>query len=181
MTNDMPAERFGPAMKACTERQRQFVWALLDGCRSNKEAASRAGYQGDANTLAVTGHRLAHDPNVQAAIQEEAKRRLNSTAILAVNKLALLVESNDQKVQLKAIEMVLNRAGLHATSEHKVQVEHFDGDAAGIRQIYDDAKKLGLDPVLLLGKMGIKMLPPPTEGEDAIEGEFVEVEKEEWE
>ncbi len=161
-------------MMAITPLQRNFVWAKMNGARSNLEAAHMAGYKGDKNTLAVTGHRCAHDEKVQAAMLEEARKRMNETGILAVNQLAGLLTSNDEKTRLRAIEMTLNRIGLHALTEHKVDVNHSISDADSIKEIFTLAKALKLDPKLLLGQAGIEV---PKEVE-VIDAEFDEIEAE---
>src|SRR5450759_2350270 len=83
---DIDDESLGPAMKRCTQLQRRFVLAvLMVGGGQHARAAGMAGYSGNANTLAVAGWRVAHTSYVQAAILEEAAKRLGGSAIEAVN------------------------------------------------------------------------------------------------
>src|ERR1017187_988497 len=122
---DIDDESLGPAMKRCTPLQRRFVMAvLMIGAGQHKRAAMLAGYSGDANQLSVTGFRTAHTPYVQAALHEEADKRLGGAAIEAVN--VVIEQLSNPKLsardQRAAAEMVLNRTGHHAKTEHSVTV-----------------------------------------------------------
>ncbi len=166
LANFLPAEtKLGPAMKALNERQRLFVIALLDlgGRKNHRRAAKFAGYDGDAITLKVTGHRLAHDPKVQAAILEEAKSRMQAATVAAVNFIEDVLTSTryDVKYRMKAAQMVLDRGGLHALTEHKVDVNVNDTRAEKLLRVVALAKQLGKDPRELLGNLA-----------DVIEGDF---------
>lgn len=169
---DVPDEgKLGPFMKNLNERRRAFVTGMIafggiDGTR----AAMAAGFSPDnPAAAAVTAHRLLHDEDVLNAIHEEAARRLRSGAIMAVQTLLEIANntSNEARDRLKAVEMLLNRSGLHAVTEHNVKVEHRDTtDEAMIAKIRMLAKKQGLDPATLLGSAGI-----------TIDAEFKEVPK----
>lgn len=167
-------EGMGPAMLALTPKQRAFVRSMLEtGKNSNTFHARAAGYIGDDSTIRVTAWRVAHDPKVLAAVREEGIKRMQSTAIIATCRLVELMEDPDKKVALKAIDMVLNRVGMHERTEHKLTVEHTHDESAMIARISNLAKGLGLDPVKLLGSAGVKA--------DIIDGEFEEVPPvEEW-
>lgn len=153
--------RLGPAMRKLLPRQQAFVIATLEeGGLNNARAAALAGYTGDEKSLRVTGHRLAHDEDVLAAIHEEAKRRLQSSQILAVRELLEILNapttSENRKDKLKAIEMTFNRVGLHATTEHTVNVTHKDLTTDEmIKRITELAKQQDLDPRKLLGSAGV--------------------------
>lgn len=167
-----PEEDLGPKMKALNKRQRAFVSACLElGTMNNKRAAALAGYSGDDNTLGVCGHRLAHNPLVQEAMHEEAGRRLGSAKIMAVSQLLVIADqSRDEKVKLKAISMILNRTGMHETSEHKVVTrDESKTDEAMIERINKLAGELGLDPAKLLGNR-VPALPPVVDAEFVVVG-----------
>lgn len=155
-----PDAKLGPAMRNLNDRQRGFVSAMFDypGI-SNTKAALAAGYgNGNPECAAVQGNRLAHDEDVLAAIHEEAQRRLRSGAIMAVQTVLEIASdpTAENKDRLKAVEMLLNRSGLHAVSEHNVKVEHRDiTDEGMIKRIKQLAEKQGLDPVKLLGTAGV--------------------------
>lgn len=170
---EIPADaKLGPAMKALNTRQQAFVCAMIEmGGINHTRAALAAGYgNNNMDSASVQGHRLAHDDLILAAIHEESYRRLRSGAIMAVQ--TVLEVCNDRtaenKDRLKAAEMLMNRSGLHAVTEHNVKVERHDmTDEGMIKKIKLLAEKQGLDPVRLLGGAGI-----------TIEAEFKEVKTE---
>ena len=167
---DIPAEyKCGPAMRKLNERQRAFVVAMLDfGGLDNTRAARAAGY-GDGGSgagIRVTAHRLAHDPDIMEAIREEGQARMNSAGIMAVNTLLEIANAVDteKKDKLKAIEMIMNRIGMSAKTEHQVNVTRKDLTSDEmIKRIGMLANKLGVDPQKLLGG-------------PVVEAEFTEVE-----
>jgi hypothetical protein len=71
------------------------------------------------------------------------------------------------KDRTKAIEILLNRTGLHALTEHKVKVEHTVDNEEALRKIAFLAKRVGIDPSKLLGT---EATIPPT-----LEGDFTDV------
>jgi phage terminase small subunit len=153
-------------MLALNPRQRAFVTAILTfpHC-SNARAAAEAGYGGEnPATLGVTGHRLAHNSLVIAALQEEADKRLRSSSVLAVNVMCEIATSpkSADKDRLKAAGMIADRVGLHAKSEHKVITEDASTTDSAMRdriKVLCDA--MGIDPRALLGNM-VKDITPPT-------------------
>jgi len=179
-TLEMPTANYGPAMRACNSRQRKFVLSLLMSGDDNYTRAARyAGYSNtNANVMSVTAHRLSHDPKIQAAIQEESKRRLHAGLVLASSRLVEHIKNPDGKISLKAIEMVMNRAGIHAQSEHKVTVEHQMNEGEQIKSIIMMAEAMGIDPSVMLGSAGYKvpqLEAPRQEPMPVIEGEYEEV------
>lgn len=165
------AGNYGPAMRQLNDRQRAFVIALLTQGNSNHtRAAAAAGYNGTDKTLRVAGHRLAHDPKILAAMQEEARGRIQSSVILAASVLEEIAGDPLHKDRLKAASMLLNRGGLHETSEvrhvHELSSKEMD---ARIAQL---AKEIGIDdPMKLIGdRSGGKTKPE----EPIIDAEFTE-------
>jgi phage terminase small subunit len=151
-----PDGKLGPAMLALNERQRLFVTYMVEtGSANATRAAAFAGYSAENhNALRVTAHRLAHDEKVLAALHEEASRRMRASAILAVSELTRIAGDPTHKDQVRAIAMVLDRSGLHATSEHKMTVEHTDLDnQAMVKGIVEMCRQIGLDPRAMLGKV----------------------------
>lgn len=158
----------GPSMAALSPSHQAFVAALMEiGTNQYSRAAAMAGYSAtNKNALAVTGHRLAHDVRIQAAIQEESRRRLTGALALASSVLVDVIENqkNRPSDRLRAVEMLFNRTGLHATTEQVIAVTHktVDDDALEGR-IIALAGQLGLDPARLLGpnsKFGKNPLAP---------------------
>lgn len=166
---------FGPHMKALTPAQQRFVIAVLQlGSTNYTRAAIAAGYKQTAAKFAA--YRLAHHEKVILALNEEAKRRLQASAPMAISELVKIAEETvDGKIKLKAIEMILNRTGHHALSEHRVDVQHSYSDPDAIARIRSLAMQLGMDPIKLLGTAGVKM----DDTGQVIDGEFTEVTTEE--
>jgi hypothetical protein len=151
-----PESKFGPAMSVLSERQQAFVMAMITlGTMNHIEAAKAAGYgQGTKYNIRFYAYRLAHDEKIQAAISEESSRRLNSGKPMAVAGLLKMAEDGDLEPQyrLKAFEMVMNRTGLHATTEQKVQMTYKDETSEEMtKQITLIAQQLGVDASKLLG------------------------------
>lgn len=185
----LPSESaMGPAMKALNVRQRRFVVALLTqgaGKTNWSRAAAMAGYKttGNPGTIRVMGHMLANNPKVIAALKEEGARRLHGAQAMAVSTLIEIAENptSEAKDRIKAAQLILDRTGLHATSEHKVLTQDVSKtDEAMIERIQILANRLGLDPAQLLGDKAPKGLPAPAEKPMAeiVEADYVEVSSE---
>jgi phage terminase small subunit len=172
---DPPEDALGPAMLALTPPRRRFVVALLEtGTDDNSLAASMAGFGGTQDSKWQAGHRLSRDPKVQAAIKEEADRRLRGGMILAASALREIVASPTHKDRFKAAVELLNRGGLIVQTEHKVIVEDnrlSDEIEAGIIAM---AQRIGVDPTRLLGSNS-KAAQKANAKEAAIDGEYTEV------
>lgn len=168
MDEKMRGGELGPCMQALNERQRKFVYAMLDTGQANYTAcAQAAGYLGDPDVVRQTAHRLAHDEKVQAAIQEEARKRMNAAAIMATGHLVTIAANPAHKDQLSAIKEILNRTGLHAVQEYKVNHTHTVSRQEMVREVAQIAQANGLDPVKLLEAHGV-----------TIDAEYAEVEPE---
>jgi phage terminase small subunit len=172
----------GPAMRALpSDRMRRFVIAMTENAATGVEtsktrAAKDAGYGGGIETLRSLGSKLAHDERIISAIREEGHRRLGSALPLAVGALVNLLADNDKKIQLQAIKMVLNRAGIPEVTEQKMTVEHLENEGQKIDRIIMLAKALNLDPRTLLGRAadGLPQLGP-ADSASAVEAEFTVV------
>lgn len=153
-------EDCGQALRLCTPMQRKFVAALLvipDPLKES-EAARIAGYSQPANDAS----QMMKNPKILAAIREEADKRLRGCALIASRALMQIAANPMHKDQLKAADILLNRAGLQVVTEHHVVVEDSRTNAELIESIKTIAKAQGLDPKTLLGN-------------NAVEGEFTEV------
>lgn len=163
-----PVEMMGPAMRALNERQRRFVCALAVLGGEQREAYVWAGYE--AKTVAsqdAAASQLAARPDVQEAIKEEALRRLDSYALMAVSTLGTLASPRStakDSVKLAAANSLLDRIGGFAgKTEHKIVIKDdrtTNDIIASIRQL---AAANGLDAGKLLGA------PEP------VDAEFTEV------
>ena len=159
---------FGPAMAALSEKQRGFVLAMLNTPRcSHAKAARLAGYSDVKEGAKVRGHYLAHNPAVQAAMREEAGKRLNSMSVMAANVMMdIMLTAKDDKTKLKAASAVLDRTGF-ATSQN-ININKTVTDQSGkavLEQIEALAAKLGVDASRLLS------------GPPVVDAEFSEVEE----
>jgi phage terminase small subunit len=150
MAKELTKSDFGPAMAILTERQQKFVLAMvtIPGC-TFKRAAVEAGYSDVADGAKVRGHYLAHQPAVQAAIREEAGRRLNSLSLLAANTMMAVMEDPEapHRDKMKAASAVLDRTGFAMTQNVNVNKVVTDMSYEAITQrIRDACDRLGLDP-----------------------------------
>ena len=150
-------EGLGPCMQALNERRRRFVMILLQQVRPNYLwAADMAGFAPagpDADpkkrraVLKQIGWRLAHDERVIAAINEEVSKRFRSAgALIGLAVMTRIAETKGHKDQLRAAEMLANRAGFGVQQQVNVRHEHTDltGEAL-MERIRTLAKKHGLD------------------------------------
>lgn len=150
----MEEVEYGPAMAALNEKQRKFVLAMIEhpGCTQAK-AAELAGYERNSDLgFRVQGHYVAHHPGVQAAIREEAGKRLNGAALIAANVVIgiLTDEGVPAKEKLKAAGMLLDRTGFAAVQKIDVTRKDESGGAV-LDQIRRLAEKLGVPVAGLLG------------------------------
>lgn len=171
----MATPELGPKMKALpNDRWRAMVQRCLEqGTKNITQAAQDAGFGGKSReALRVTAHTVFHDARFQEALHEEAQKRMNGLLLISALRVHGELLDNPQTegaVRLKAAQMVYDRAGLHAVSEHKSTVQHIGSDVDTLRRIVAIATKLGIDPEKLVGNR-MKALEAPT-----IEVEYEEV------
>ncbi len=141
-------------MQALNERQRKFVLAMLliPGC-SHARAAREAGYSDVKQGAKVRGHYAAHNPLVQEAIREEARRRLDGLSVIAANVMmdAMLDPKVPTKDKLKAASAVLDRTGFAAVQKIDVTRKDESGGAI-LDRIEALAGRLGVPVRHLLNK-----------------------------
>lgn len=119
LIEDPPESELGPAMRALDDRRRRFVWALMDqGISEYKRAAMAAGIS-EPNYARTWGQTTAHSPKVQAAILEEARKRLAAASIMGASVLIKIAEDATAapRDRLKAVGMLFDRVGMHAKTE----------------------------------------------------------------
>ena len=111
-------EDLGPAMAALAPKDREFVEAFVD-LRSYKVAGAAFGMSG------VDAWELAHTPKVQAAILEVARKTMRAGTASATKLLLETVEDTGAslKDRLKAALAVLDRGGIPAVSERRLEVD----------------------------------------------------------
>lgn len=167
--DDIDLANLGPAMRALTPMRRKFVMAMASNPFGNPtEWARQAGYSDVANGAKVQAHHIMHDPRLENAVMEVAKGTLGLMGpLIAVQGLLRIAQDKAHPKNLRALETLANRVGLHESTEHTVKVEHTDrtGEAM-VERIKALAERLGADPARLLGSNAAG---------DVIEGEFKEV------
>lgn len=156
-------EDMGPAMRALVPRQQLFVVCLLDqGAKMNyKRAAQTAGYGTAPSSHSTMGKRLARSEKVQAALLEEAKKRIGLSAVVATALVHDTIGNGkaDLRVRLKAAEIAMDRGGLHAVQQ--MQVTRVVSREEKLERMVHLAKAMGFDPRQFLGNLA-----------DTIEGDF---------
>lgn len=158
----------GPKMLALSEKQRRFVLELVaDPLMSRAEAARLAGYSDASEAAKVQAHRLMHDQRIIDALHEQAGKRLWAISMKATHRVEQMLDSEDDKVVLKAAVAILDRTGFGAQQNININQTVRDESSKGIlKRIEMLADRLGVPKAGLLGG------PAPT-----IEGEFSEVAK----
>lgn len=159
----------GPCMRALNERQRRFVIAMLEMPSADHTNAARlAGYSDPGNSgIRAQATRLAHAPKIQAAIQEEARKRMGALQILAISRVGEIAADPLHKDSLKANLALLDRGGLHAKTESHSVIEHRGApDEEVVEKIIRMAKLLGISPKEALGRYRAPLIDvtPSSEG-----------------
>jgi hypothetical protein len=96
-----------------------------------------------------------HSADVLGAVEEVARQVLLGLAPLAIAAAKSILEDCRHPGHLRAIEMVLDRTGHFARTEHKVTVEH-SMDTARLEEIaLRMAKELGVAPEAIFGPRGV--------------------------
>jgi hypothetical protein len=153
------AQNLGPAMRALSPNLQIFVHALVETGGNKPEAARLAGCQcSTTESFRNRAIEMLRNQKVQDAVLEEGKRVIGSLAIQAAEVLGQFVDGTiacPPGTRLRALEMAMNRIGMHAKSEHEVTVKHEGTDKETIEQIIVLAKAMQLDPRQLLGRHGI--------------------------
>lgn len=153
---------YGPAMASLTVKQRGFVLAMVENPGLSFAAAARqAGYSDVKENAKVKGHYCAHHPMVQAAIREEALKRLNSGSLIAAGVVIEILQDKrtQRKDRLKAAAMLLDRTGFAAQQTlniHKTVTDQ-TGQAV-LERIERAAAALGVDAKTLLGVGPMKVI-----------------------
>lgn len=158
----------GPKMLALSEKQRRFVLELVaDPLLSRAEAARRAGYSDVADGAKVRAHGLIHDQRIIDAMHEQAGKRLWALSMKAAHRVDQMLDSDDEKIALKAAVAVLDRTGFGAQQNINInQTVRDESSKAILGRIEALADRLG---VPVAGLLGQKPAAP------VVDGEFSEV------
>lgn len=157
----------GPAMAALNPAQRRFAMAaVMYPFAKDWQIAKAAGYSDKSHGyLRKAACVMFHDEKILAAIRECADREVRSGAMLGVATIKKIVRRDGDKDQLKAAVWLAGMNDFAVAQNINVNQKITDqsGDAI-IARIAALAKKLGVDPMKLLGP-----------GPPVVEGEFSEV------
>jgi hypothetical protein len=198
---DLPVvTELGPAMLACSERERRFVWHFLEqGCRDATDAARKAGCPDPgphSSAIRVRGHELRHRPRVIEAMKEVGRTYFGGLllpAVLAAEDILLNSRHPDHATMIKAI-LGSNGMGDRTKVDINVsgQVEHSINRTDAALDTLEEYLSLGVPREKLIERFGYsglaryermledrqaksgksRALPAPV-----IEAEFAEVDK----
>lgn len=141
-------------MRVLTEKQRAYVYAqLADPFGNPTRWARAAGYSDHMDRAKVSGHTLAHNPKIEAAVQEFVRSVMNTRGALLGLAVTLKIAGNPRHPkQQQAALALMDRGGLPAMTEQRIAVRHTDQTgAAMVERIRALAQALGIDPAVLLG------------------------------
>lgn len=141
-------------MLSLNPSQQRFVCAMAVFGGDQQSAYAWAGYNTtNPNSTHAAASRLANSDKVQAAIKEEAIRRLNSSSLLAISgliEMASPIHNPDAKLRLKALQDLADRTGFNAKTEHTITIKDDRTTDQIIKSIQQMAIANGLDPKALL-------------------------------
>jgi phage terminase small subunit len=119
------SELVGPKMAALwDDRVRTFALIMAAGEENGAKAAREAGYSDAGEACKVRASELMHNPAVLAAIEEASRSSLQWLAPRAIGAAKAILGDPKHKAHARMIEVVLDRTGFFAKTEHKVTVEH---------------------------------------------------------
>lgn len=122
ITNRLGTQNLGPCMLALTERQREYV-RMMVVYGDSLDAARAAGYEGEhPQSVRNTAWKFAHDPKIKAALREYAEAHLSAVVPLAAQAMENILTNPAHKDHFKAVERVLNQAGMVVATKHEVEV-----------------------------------------------------------
>lgn len=143
---ELPKE-LGPKMKACSERERLFVWAFLEqGCQDASDAARKAGFSDpgpQSSSIRVRGHELRHRPRVIEAMQEVARMYFGGLLLPAVLAAEDMITNPKHPDHAKMVQAVLGAQGLgerkavDVNFAGEVTVNHTDAALDDLRRYLD--------------------------------------------
>jgi phage terminase small subunit len=149
-------------MAALGPRKRAFVAAMfMPGVNNATEAARAAGYQATGHAMSVEGHRLIHDPKIQAAMFEYSRSRLQARSPVLFRALEEMADAPGAK-RLDAVKLSLALIGHNPVVEvhqrHEVVIS-YDEKLAELARL---ARLAGEDP-----ERAVAGLAPPATVTDA--------------
>jgi phage terminase small subunit len=176
MTSEIATiEDLGPAMAALTPKQRAYTTALLDNGGNQTAAALTMNPEMTVTSARTTGSQLARHPKIIAALKEEADKRVRVGAPLAIDVMLEIMQTPGHKDRFRAAVEVANRSGLLVIQQVEHIHDHRHTAPEMIAKIEAMARQLKLDPVQLLGSVGISTKSSRAVKAEPIDTEFTEV------
>jgi hypothetical protein len=143
--------KWGPAMRALSDRGRAFVLALFSvapGFGAAVRAAQEACYGTTTSTpqsMASIASGLMHDEKILAAVREHSERYIKNSAPRALTALMNLIEDPSSRDHARGIAMLLDR--VHPVeSHHSIDVQH---------TVTVDHRKETLDSLRAFKRLGV--------------------------
>ena len=178
---DGVAYKLGPKMRELpNDNWRRFVLALLDQDKPNYAAAYRKAGFGSTNSNAVSAGsvRLAHDPRIIEAVQEEALARVKVEHLtLATHAIKEIIADPKHKGRLTAALAVWDRSGLNAIAEQKITVDRqqpLGQDPQQVERIKLMLETLGIGLDGIQKLLGPRLSPPIIESVPTTDADFTE-------
>lgn len=161
----MRGVELGPAMQACSVRERRFAYLLGTGiCETAADGARKAGYADPgphSGAAAVRGHHLLHRERVAKAIEEVARKEFRMLVLPAIAAMRRLVRNPDHPDHAKSVATVLSRLGfgektaVDVNVSGDVTVNHTDSAIEDLRRL----KAIGVPREKLTEIFGYSGLP----------------------
>jgi phage terminase small subunit len=132
-------QSYGPAMLACTPKERLFVEQVMEG-KPFADAARVTGFGNEdgtssANTLARIGYRLSHRDRVIGAIAEEAKKMVRTAVPSAVKAVKEIVTSPFHKDRARVALALIEKVD-PTVQRQEVEVTHkIDHEDEALQQL----------------------------------------------
>ena len=147
---------FGPITSSLPVIEQKFVEYLLwNPAISNAQAMRMAGYKGTDSALRKRAWRSIHKKEVLEALREGGALQLGGMVPVAVDALNQLIKDPNSRHHYKAVEGVLNRAGMPEVKETKTTIVHTLDRNDLITKIVALSERLGI------GFYSEKLLPQP--------------------
>lgn len=181
---DLTRNPDGNPLEQCTQREREFVEALLleaeETGRYNATGAARRAWPHAKARNRQNGWDMSHRPRVRAAIQYLVGGKFAMLTPMAIQRLCDLAEGGDPKTSLRAVGMILqfsgfSRAGTRDTLDVNVHDRRSNADVmASLRATVAELKTLGLSGEVAAAEEAIARLEAKPH---IIEAEFTDVQE----
>ena len=136
---------YGPVTSELTPLQQRFVEIMMRNPGVGQaEALRMAGHKGNVKAVEKMAYRLMRNPQVLAAMREGAAAALSGMVPRVIKALDDIIKDPSDRNHFKAIDGILNRAGLHEIKETKTTVTHSVNRDELIAKIRSMSERLGI-------------------------------------